>query len=789
LGTKPNRDDVRYEEKEYNPQTTFTLESRLNPTSWDHQNIKIVQIGTISPDAIGALYLKAPSLRLATFQEQIEALTYHSVERCTFLTKSIENFGIQSQLIFGNVEDAQLQWAYEHNIHILFPEFWKFEILLAQMNFFRPSHILISDPYEFDSRLVRMFGSLRSKPRILGWAHNRTKEEKDWSEFDLMLASNEVLEKTARLYGARDTMIFLPSYDPFESVEKKNPSIFTIGIFIDSDKLSENTISILQKMYDTFHSEVSDQLASERRCLIKIYPPSNSELPTYLAKLVQPLPYTHDHIQELASSLSAVVYVDNDDNQGTILPKTIFTFALHNIMVFVSSTAQVFEELLPSRELELYTSLSDLINKIDLYRSNENEYQRLIKDARSRALRDHAPEARAYTLLNKLGLLKQAETITEAVITENTTPPEVVSNVAIEQPSIIDEIPLLTEAVDLFTGMEVSKALNLFHQNSVLEALTILDQIISQAVYVPGIHLLRARCIAALEGPTQQWLARNALREELRFAKHKKSNETVIKRTEELLKPIEELDSLRQLPLNEHLFEEWYALVKELTPLPKTTLYCIYRRARLMVVRDVPGDLLDIGCGDGGVSLLLALINKEFSRVPRRVIAIDSFKGISAVNQLDSVEGKSAAQMGWGTGTNVYSQERTLDTFSRAKSNIKLLSVTDIDLNELERVFFSLTDENGVIPFEIALVHIDVSTYNPTRHALEATHQYLNLHGSIVIERGIGLKGVEQAVNEFLSENQGDFRFVGEECDTIWISSKKGYGWTDSRVCTFPEYL
>jgi len=90
---------------------------------------------------------------------------------------------------------------------------------------------------------------------------------------------------------------------------------------------------------------------------------------------------------------------------------------------------------------------------------------------------------------------------------------------------------------------------------------------------------------------------------------------------------------------------------------------------------------------------------------------------------------------------------------------------------------------------DFALVHMDVSTYKPTQYALEAVHPYLNLHGSLVLERGIGIEGVGHAINEFLSENQGDFRFVGEECDTIWIASKKGYGWTDSRVSTFPEYL
>jgi hypothetical protein len=118
--------------------------------------------------------------------------------------------------------------------------------------------------------------------------------------------------------------------------------------------------------------------------------------------------------------------------------------------------------------------------------------------------------------------------------------------------------------------------------------------------------------------------------------------------------------------------------------------------------------------------------------------------------------------------------------------------VITIDLSNpgsLEKILSSLKGENSANHLDFALVHIDVSTYKPTHHTLEEIHPYLNIHGSVVLERGIGIDGVGHAINEFLSENQGDFRFVGEECDTIWIAPKKGYGWTDSRVSTFPEYL
>jgi hypothetical protein len=783
----------------------------LDPTKSDRQNIKFVEISTMNIDAAGSLYLKAPSLRSAPFHDQIEALTYHSAGQSTLLSKSITTFGLPSQLIFGNVEDSQLQWAYENNVHIAFPEFWKFEILIAQINHFRPSHVLISDPYEFDSRLVRMFGSSATKPLVIGWAHTRCKDEKNWTEFDLFLATNEGLEATARGYGARDTMILLPHYLPYEEGEKKTPSVFSIGIFIDGDSLDENTTSMLHKLRDTFHVRANDQAKSERECSLLIYLAPHIQVPPTLSELIRPLPSTNDHLQEITSSLSAAIYVDNEENRNTLLPKTIFTLALHNTMLFVNSSAKIFDELLPGYELERYTSLSDLINKIDFYRTNDQEYQRLIRGARTRVLRDHSPEARAYKLLSKLGLFPETTSQPVAPVDNSTHQPAKPAEPAMvsadtatlgasaETPTTSEpatppledtnEVLLLTESVDLFTGIELAKAVDRYHQNDPSGALELIDQLLSQAICVPGIHLLRARCIALLEGPTQQWLARNAMREELRQTKNRSTTRPLIEHTQQLLKPIEEEDAKRQLPFKEHLFDEWYQLVKDLSTLPKTTLYSIYRRARLMVVRDVPGDLIDIGCGDGGVALLLEMVSRKFSRVPRRVIAIDSFKGICSLDELDTIEGKLPGLTGWGRGTNAFSRERTIKTFSKLESNILVIPV-DLDKpGTLGKVLSTLKNENNSDGLEFALVHIDVSTYKPTHHTLEAVHPYLNVHGSLVLERGIGIEGVGHAINEFLSENQGDFRFVGEECDTIWVAPKKGYGWTDSRVSTFPEYL
>lgn len=791
-------------------QTAFTLERLLNPTISERQNIKIFEISTMNTDAAEAVYLKAPSLRSAPFHEQIAALTYHSADQGLLLSRAIAAFGIQTQLTFGNVEDAQFQWAYEHNVHIAFPEFWKFEVLIAQIHHFRPSHVLITDPYEFDSRLARMFGSAPTRPIIIGWAHSRSKEEKDWTEFDLMFATNQIIEATARRYGAKDTSLLLPGYVPLEGIDKQTPEAFSVGIFIDNDSVDEHTISMLQKLNDTFELEGTEKAKSDQGCSILIYLAPNVQLPPTLATLTRPLPTTREQLQEITCRLSAAVYVDNEENRSTLLPKTIFTLARHNTLLFVNSNATIFDELLPGYEVERYTSLTDLTNKIDFYRTNKQEYDRLIKGARARALRDHSPESRAYSLLTQLGLFHQSmpkpaasaasnrEDRDENAGTALELPPslnadttarsdeEMTSAPETDQNENIKEVILQTESVDLFTGMELARAIDHFNENNPSGTLEIIDALISQGIQVPGMHLLRGRCIAMLEGPTQKWLARNAMREELRQSVDHKH---IIQRTEHFLKPIEEEDSKKQLPLKEHLFDEWYNTIKDLSTLPKTTLYSIYRRARLMVVRNVPGDLIDIGCGDGGVALLLEMVARKFSRIPRRVIALDPFNGLTAFHELDTLKGKLPGLAGWGRGTSAFSRERTLKTLSKFESEIRLITVNLETPDNLEKIFASLKNESGANDLDFALVHMDVSTYKPTQYALEAVHPYLNLHGSLVLERGIGIEGVGHAINEFLSENQGDFRFVGEECDTIWISPKKGYGWTDSRVSTFPEYL
>jgi hypothetical protein len=571
---------------------------------------------------------------------------------------------------------------------------------------------------------------------------------------------------------------------------------------------------MLQKLFYTFDVPANERGKSERECSIMIFMAPDIQLPPGLDELKHPLPITREQLQKTASQLDAAIYVDNEENQSTLLPKTIFTLALNDTLLFVNSSAKILDELLPGYEVEGYTSLSDLINKLDFYRTNEQEYQRIVKGARTRVLRDHSPEARAYAFLCKLGAFDQ--TTPRHVLPANTGEPQSTktdeSAIAVspgapyvpsaglfeteaetpqkpDQLENLKDVVLQSQSVDLFTGMDLAKAIDLFNQNNPTGALEIINKLISHDTHVPGIHLFRARCIALLEGPTQRWLARNAMREELRQSVDHQANKAIVERTALFLKPIEDEDFKRRLPINEHLFEEWYSALRDFSTLPKTTLYSIYRRARLMVVRDVPGDLIDIGCGDGGVALLLEKVVKKFSRIPRRVIALDSFKGLTSFDPVDTLEGKLPGFAGWGKGTHTFSLERTMKTLSAFESEVRLKRVNLETREDLEMIFAELKKENRSSDLDFALVHIDVSTYKPTQHCLETVYPFLNLHGSLVVERGIGIEGVGHAINEFLSENQADFRFVGEECDTIWIAPKKGYGWTDSRVSTYPEYL
>jgi hypothetical protein len=751
--------------------------------------LRILQIATEDTSIVKQLYEKSPSLKSAPFHSQIETLSHNSIDQGTLLTPALSYLSMETQLVFGNIEDVQLQWAYEHNLQLTYPEFWRYEILLAQIKHFAPTHILISDPYEFDSYFVRMLGAVENRPICLAWLHNynHNRGTKDWSEFDLFLLASPNLLSVAQTAQAQNIEILPPATQNLPLTTNKSDTPFTLGIFIDNNLQWQDIEILLIPIINNFETKIYHQ-------------PLDTNWPEDIIDKVHTHPTNNGELIKTIDELSAVTYVGSNYHDWS---KTLFTFLLHNIPVLINTiNAEHISMLLDDSILDYYESPDDLITKLNIIDEDRDLTDCKLKTARSWALTSCSKENRAYDMLEILTKLvetknhikvqhshtshtspnPQLESITPecAIVSENSTNREPSSTIT--RNHTINKVLLNLDHADMLIAIEALQAHECFVKGDTIQALAIIDKLISHGHHIPGCHLLRAECISSLVGPMQSWHARNALREELRHTSADKGNQLIIEMTQNKLNILEDVDAKWQLVTADDLFENLYYKVRPYSSLPKISLYSLYRRARLIILRDVPGDFIDIGCQDGGITLLFETLINEHSKQPRKIIAFDSFTGIQKLSEYDRIaEEVYPSHAGWGIGTNRFDYHRTCNNLG---SN-KVVHLNDLEYDTIS----SKLTELGLAESQIALAHIDLTTYEPTKNALFAIQYLVQQHGAIVVERGVGIDGVGHAVNEFLTMEKGHFRFVGEECDTIWLGHQKGYSWTDSRVSTFADYL
>lgn len=199
--------------------------------------------------------------------------------------------------------------------------------------------------------------------------------------------------------------------------------------------------------------------------------------------------------------------------------------------------------------------------------------------------------------------------------------------------------------------------------------------------------------------------------------------------------------------LTDAQFGAIYDRIRENTLVDRSRCYSLFRLAKQ--VRDVPGNILEVGVWRGGTTALLA-----HTRPDRMVFAADTFAGVVKASDWEH----------YTDGAHADADRQAVDSFlaKLGLSNVRIL----------EGVF---PDDTGgeVEDQSFALVHIDVDVYLSARDALDFIWPRLSPSGVVVLDD-----------YGFVSACVGVHR-LGEEWaernDNLFIASPNGQGYIIKR--------
>jgi hypothetical protein len=161
-------------------------------------------------------------------------------------------------------------------------------------------------------------------------------------------------------------------------------------------------------------------------------------------------------------------------------------------------------------------------------------------------------------------------------------------------------------------------------------------------------------------------------------------------------------------------FERNYALVEPFTLLMHAQVRSIFDR--LIEVRDLPGDAIEFGAFQGGLSFFLGLCMRDLG-LRKKVLMLDSFQGLPEVHP--------EHDRSFARGT----MASDLETVRGLRSRFGLEDVVEILPGWFEESARRIPQDT-----RFCLAHLDADLYASTKTALECVAPRLVEHGAIVLD-------------------------------------------------------
>ncbi len=179
---------------------------------------------------------------------------------------------------------------------------------------------------------------------------------------------------------------------------------------------------------------------------------------------------------------------------------------------------------------------------------------------------------------------------------------------------------------------------------------------------------------------------------------------------------------------------------------------------------DLPGDVLELGVFKGSSLVRWATFRNLLENQESRMIyGLDSF-GSFPTDNVSKSEGLDFAKKhdnGAGIGISVDDLKKVLE--DKNISNVELIK---------GNVFSTLPEFLAAHPYQkIALLHLDMDIYEPTKFALEQLWDRIVPGGALVVDDYNAIEGATQAVDEFFKSREmaGSYKAAFHKVPTVFI--------------------
>jgi hypothetical protein len=687
--------------------------------------MKFMQVHTFYEQYLKDHYTGHPGLDDKPSLEQTEQLLEDGFAASHMFTPYMSGHGYQTRLVIANNIFAQGKWLRENGVTLDNVEDWLHEVVIRQVNEYRPDVLYLTDPINFDAKFLNR---LSFKPKlVLGWRAAEIPRSTDWSGFDLIISNYNLALEIAPKLGAKESAFFMPGFPGRVAGQvAQQPKAY--------DVVFTGQLSISHARRYAILNEVAKLPPQDGRPLSLAYYIGNRHDPKAGAySCDKGAVWGMDMFRALAGG-KIVLNSHIDIANGQVGNMRLFEGTGVGSLMLTDYEDELSRYFEPGREVETYRSMGELAEKIYYYRDHDQEREAIALRGQERCLRDYSMEKRAGELAALLSKHLEMKGIGMKASEMKGSP---------AAPGTSPVAALKARAEQMLESGDVEAAFTLLIEAKALKQ------------PAQGLDQLRACCFLRMDQPLG---AVEALREELRFFPGNREAAQML----ELLE--------RQIPAGAYgscgadsaEFRELLQAIRPYTMLSEQRLFSLYSHARSVCENDLPGNFVECGVAAGGSSALLAWVLKKYSRQPRRLFSFDSFSGMPKPSQFDSHQGIGAESTGWGTGTCAAPEASLLEICRKLGVDDAVTPVKGY----FEATLPVMRDWVGMVAF----LHLDGDWYDSTKAILENLYDRLMNNAILQVDDYGYWDGCRKAIHEFEAGRGVSFAINPIDATGVWFA-------------------
>ena len=165
--------------------------------------MRLIHITTNYPAYLQKFYQSRPQLQGQPYSVQYHALMADCFGWADFWTHALGKLGYEVWEPVGNAEPQQKAWAQEHDI-VYEPDNWLTDIIAAQVKYFRPDVLFVTDYYTYKKEFLDYLRSECPSIRlVVGWCGIPYADANVFKAYDIVLSNIPWLVEHFRSSGHR----------------------------------------------------------------------------------------------------------------------------------------------------------------------------------------------------------------------------------------------------------------------------------------------------------------------------------------------------------------------------------------------------------------------------------------------------------------------------------------------------------------------------------------------------------------------------------------------------------